>query len=412
MMKLVCIFRLLRDHRGLVRRFGSFGAGLLAAFSLQASTNVFLTEVPDYEWDYGCFGTATGNLMGFWDRHGYPNFYTGPTSGGVAPLNSLGTNASIRSLWASRAGVDGRPANQPGHVDDYFVGYGSTDPDPYLALGRREHEPDCLGDFIGLNQKRWKNLNGECDGNIDGYSFVYWDGSGRRRVNFTPGPEAGLPAIDIQSGLRAWTQFRGDAADVFTQLGDINPEVPRGAGFTYEDLKAEIDAGYPVLLFLQDTHFKSRSFPGMPVANPLIHGILAYGYYITDDGTRHVRYRSSFASGDLHFGIWKADTIWHGLAPLRGVIAYHPLPKITDMSESDGQVTIQWRGPNAILYDGNTGLTSKPHRYVVEMATSSTEADFVPITDPTTSHTVTIPAPDTQSAFYRVRLLTPLESED
>ena len=107
-------------------------------------------------------------------------------------------------------------------------------------------------------------LGGECDGNIDGFSFVYWDKSGEKRINYVPGPEAGLPAVDIQSGLRAWTESRGYPSEVFTQLTDFNPEVPPGKGFSFQDLKAEIDAGYPVLLFLQRSSEKSRLIRSMP----------------------------------------------------------------------------------------------------------------------------------------------------
>ncbi len=92
----------------------------------QAAENVYLTGVPDYEWHQACFGTATGNLIGFWDRHGLPNFYTGPTAGGVAPLDSYGANKGIRSLWMSMAGRDERPADMMGHEDDYYVDYEST----------------------------------------------------------------------------------------------------------------------------------------------------------------------------------------------------------------------------------------------------------------------------------------------
>src|SRR2546425_12718378 len=87
--------------------------------------------------------------------------------------------------------------------------------------------------------------------NIDGLAFNYWDNTGSRRVNFVPGPDAGVPARDIQSGLRQWTQSRGYDAEVFSQLTDFNPNVDAGRGFTFNDLKAEIDSGYPVLLFLQ-----------------------------------------------------------------------------------------------------------------------------------------------------------------
>ncbi|MBI2949640.1 MAG: hypothetical protein HYY23_18555, partial [Verrucomicrobia bacterium] len=270
-----------------------------------------------------------------------------------------------------------------------------------------EHEPDCLGDFIGLSQNKWRNLNGECDGNIDGYAFAYWDSSGERRVNFTPGPEAGFPAIDIQSGLRAWTRYRGFSADVFTQLSETNPEVPSGKGFTFQDLKVEIDAGYPVLFFLQDAASKSRVMASMERANPLIHAILAYGYVIGTDGAQFVRYRSGFASGDTHLALWKRETLWHQIAPLRGVIGYHPRPQITEILPGDGQITIQWHGPDAELFDVSSGATSKLHWYVIEQATSLSAPDFKPITAPTTLHTVTIPVSGPQPAFFRVNLVLP-----
>ena len=94
------------------------GCVALPAF---ASQSVQIIDTPDYAWHAGCFGTASGNLMGYWDRHGFPNFYTGPTAGGVAPLDSYGANVGIHSLWTSQAGLDGRPADMPGHIDDYWT---------------------------------------------------------------------------------------------------------------------------------------------------------------------------------------------------------------------------------------------------------------------------------------------------
>ena len=43
-------------------------------------------------------------------------------------------------------------------------------------------------------------------------------------------------------------------------------------------MQAEIDAGYPVLVFLQPYNELYRSLSGMPKANPEIHGMLIYGY--------------------------------------------------------------------------------------------------------------------------------------
>ena len=387
-------------------------------------TNIYLLEVPDYTWYGGCFGTASANLMGYWDRHGLPDFYTGPTAGGVAPLDSCGVNFGIRSIATTRAGLDGRSTTNFGHIDDYWASYSpqpdcysasfsyeSTAPDPYLVAGRPEHTPDCIGDFIGLSQRKWTNMNNECDGNIDAYSFVYWDLTGNRRTNFVPTSAAGTPARDIQSGLREWTRWRGYDADVFTQLTDFNPNTPSGHGFTFNHMKAEIDAGYPVLLFLQPFNEFSRSMttrqPPMSRANPDIHGMLAYGYYI-EGNNKYVHYRTSWgdSSGlDTKVALWSSGP-WEAGLPVRGVILYHPKPKITTFTRTNNDVIFHWEGPQADLYDEQTGTSKVVHRYVVERSFSMTQP-FVPVTSPTTDHFATVTNCCGTTVFFRVRLLTP-----
>lgn len=383
-------------------------AWCLAPGSSRAAVNVLLTEVPDYTWDAGCFGTASGNLMGYWDRHGFPNFYTGPTGDGVAPLNSIGANVGIRSLWASRIGLDGRPETQFGHMDDYWVEYESTAPDPYVVVGREEHARDCIGDFIGLNQNKWRNLNQECDGNIDGFSFVFWDLEGGKRVNFIPSSNDGGVVPDIPSGLKEWTRFRGSEADVFSQLADFNPAVTSGQGFTFEDLRAEIDSGYPVLLFLQHFDQPSRELSGMPKGNPEIHGMLAHGYYIADDGKQFVRYKTSWgSSGDNTMSLW--DRIpWQAFLPVRGVIGYHPRPKITRVTPAEGAVTIEWEGPGSNVSNLVAGTTLPVHWYVLEKATLLNPGNFEAVTEPTTERSITVPdcCPE-RAGFFRIRLLPP-----
>jgi hypothetical protein len=387
--------------------------------SVSASENVLLTEVPDYSWYAGCFGTASGNLMGYWDRHGFPDFYTGPTAGGVAPLSSDGVNVGIRSMWASRAGFDGRPATQFGHIDDYWLfyqddvsfSYESTAPDPYLTAGRGEHPPDCIGDFIGLSQKKWGNLNGECDGNIDAFSFVFWDKAGDIRTNYLPADTNGLWIPDIPSGLRAWTRYRGSDADVFSQLADFNPTVQPGKGFSFADLKAEIDAGYPVLIYLQNYNQLSRSLPGMNRANPEMHGMLAYGYYVADSGNQYVRYKTSWGgSGDNTLSLWNSN-VWQAQLPVRGFIGYHPLPQITRLTPAGNSVQIAWNGPSSTLSNLLTQTTSPLHRYVVERATQLIPPNFQAVTDPNTDRSAILTncCPD-QAAFYRVRIVPPPSS--
>lgn len=369
-----------------------------------AASNVYLTEVPDYSWHAGCFGTASGNLIGYWDRHGFPKFYTGPTAGGVAPLNDAGPNRGIHALWASQAGVDGRPQNQPGHMDDYYVDYESTDPDPYVTAGRAEHTADCIGDFIGLSQNKWRNLNGECDGNIDAFSFVYWDTSGAPRTNYVPGPEAGLPAVDIPSGLAEFTRWRGYTCDTVTQLTDFNPTIQPGSGFRFEHLMAEIDAGYPVLLYMQYYDVLSREMNGVPHVNPNIHGMLAYGYLITESGQQYVRFRTSWASGDNQLHPWIAD--W-GVArdlPVKGVICYRPKPQLVAATRTPDGLRLEWHGPRSNLYDVTAKTTRALHRYVVERSPVLAPDRFEAITGPIDDVTVTIADCCAGTAFYRIRL--------
>jgi hypothetical protein len=372
-----------------------------------AQTLVYLLDAPDYEWHAGCFGTGTGNLAGYWDRHGMSNFYTGPTGGGLAPLNSFGGNGGIRSMWASQAGVDGRPSNQPGHMNDYYVDYRSPAPDPYLTFGRPEHPPDCIGDFIGLNQFKWTNLNNECRGNVDAFSFVFWDKSGRRRTNYYPSNTAGAYIRDIQSGLKEWARYRGYDAEVFTQLSVFNPERSTTNGFTYDDVKAEINAGYPVLCFLQDNLHYSEPVGSIPNANPEIHGVMIYGYFSDPFSgiDKGVVIRTSWASGgsQLEYTQW-TGAAWLGLYPVRGVIGFHPKPKVTAFSRAGGSITLNWHGPSARVYDEIAGSATSPHRYCVQRATSLNPASWTPVGAPTTALSATVPDVE-GTAFYRVVMI-------
>jgi hypothetical protein len=400
-------------------RFGMAALGGIFAHVIPSSAQSYvqLTEVPDYSWYAGCFGTASGNLMGYWDRHGMDGFYTGPTGGGLAPLDTATVaNKGIRSMWASKAGVDGRPLDQPGHIDDYWgyyrtdsdYSYESTAPDPYVTAGRPEHSPDCVGDFIGLSQKKWTNLMDECQGNIDAYSFVFWDKTGQRRNNYSFTNATGQYIPDIQSGLRAWARYRGYEADVFTQLTSFNPERTGPGGFTYADVKAEIDAGYPVLCFLQPEGSYSRTLNDpipMSRANPFIHGVVIYGYIdVPSIVTESVLIRRGWGDGSEGIQPWEQSS-WLGFAPVRGVIGFRPRPKITRITRSEGNLNISWDGPTSQLQNILTGGPPRAvHRYQLEQSTDLNR--FEAVGEPTTTRTMTVPACCGEAVFYRIKLLS------
>ena len=382
--------------------------GLVLNLLARADNSVYLTETPDYHWYAGCFGTATGNLIGFWDRHGFPKFYTGPTNKGVAPTTSAGNNSGITALWASEAGVDGRPFNQPGHMEDYYIDYESPSEDPYVLAKRREHTPDCIGDFIGLSQNKWKDLGDECDGNLDAYSFVFWEKNGNRRSNYTAHDTAGNPIPDIQSGLREWAKHCGYEASSFTQLADFNPTIQTGRGFSFEDLKAEIDAGYPVLLFMQDSRKLDRTVHSRTHVNPSMHGMLAYGYIVADDGSRFVRYRTSWASGDYEFSLWNADE-WTPEGslhlPLRGVIGFHPAPKITSITPTADGLELRWDAPRSFVYNETENQNRQAQAYVIESSTTLSPPQFEAVGSPVTTLNAVIPIQSQGSTFYRVKVI-------
>jgi hypothetical protein len=71
-----------------------------------------LSDVPAFNWSYGCSATSAAMLFGFYDRTGYPDMYTGPYNGGVCPLDNSYWGAGINGsdgqmpLSATRQGLD------------------------------------------------------------------------------------------------------------------------------------------------------------------------------------------------------------------------------------------------------------------------------------------------------------------
>ena len=61
-----------------MRRALLFCALLLTVPVTRAADYVLLEDVPNYRWKYGCFGATVGMLMGYWDRHGYPDVMVKP----------------------------------------------------------------------------------------------------------------------------------------------------------------------------------------------------------------------------------------------------------------------------------------------------------------------------------------------
>jgi hypothetical protein len=218
-----------------------------------------LENVPAFSWCYGCSPTSAAMLFGYYDRTGYSNMYTGPTNGGVCPLyNSIWGYTSWPSgfacgecpLSASHRGIDGRATN--GHVDDYWVDYNCTGPDPYDGHWA-EHTPDCLADYMGTNQAKYNNDDG---------STTFYYGNGDPLYDYT-GSEPTYR--DGCHGMRLFAESRGyTVVTNFNQLIQGQGSDPN-KGFTFADFQTEIDAGRPVLLYVYNPEEGG-------------HSMLGYGY--------------------------------------------------------------------------------------------------------------------------------------
>jgi hypothetical protein len=207
---------------------------------------VILEDVPTSRWTYGCAATAAGMIFGYYDRNGYPDIYTGPKNDGIAPLRNLGLRTQLiasKKAW-------GR--NSPwGHVNDYWIRYGRSGPDRYVIKGREEHTWNCVADFLGTNQWKWDYYgdDGQIDFNIDGSTALWaYSSSGEKLYDYIPPESAGLPQTSLCHGLKLYAEYCGYTVEEnYTQKVDTLFE----DGFSFEDFKAEIDSGQPVIIQLR-----------------------------------------------------------------------------------------------------------------------------------------------------------------
>jgi hypothetical protein len=265
----------------------------LSELSSQAGL-VVLSEVPTYDWSYGCSATSAAMIAAYYDRTLYPDIYTGPTNGGVMPMDNStwghttwprcdepGTmSVGECPLSATHNGIDGRSTR--GHVDDYWTGYDCLGPDPYVTNGWVEHTlGDCTGDY--MNTSKWFSAHSY---NKDGETYFYYYNSG------APMPTSDMVALgppyshDGTLGFELFYESRGyTVATAYNQLIRGEGSNP-GLGFTYDQYKAEIDAGRPVIIHVRG------------------HTMVGVGY---DDTSSDLMYIHDTWDYDTHTMTWGAS---------------------------------------------------------------------------------------------------------
>ncbi len=205
--------------------------------------------VPAYNWVFGCSSVSGAMIAAYYDRNGCPNMYTGPTGGGVMPMDNSSwptwsdgyTTYPNLPLAASHNGVDGRATR--GSIDDYWVKYYSPPDvpydDPYITNGWTQHAwGTAIGDYMKTSQSAY--------GNTDGSTTFYTWTSSATQLTCSDMVSYSIHTIDGTYGRKLFYEARGyTVTDCYNQKTDNN-----GGGFTFAHYKAQIDAGRPVMLNL------------------------------------------------------------------------------------------------------------------------------------------------------------------
>ena len=202
-------------------------------------------SVPAYEWTFGCSATSASMIAAYYDRLGFSNIYTGPTNGGVMPLDNSAWPSWAGNpgdpyapyaqcpLAASRNGLDGRTTR--GSIDDYWVAYLSTAKDPYITNGWTQHAwGDAIGDYMYTSQSAYSNV----DGSTTFYSYN----------SATPLPCSAMTGLP--DGTLGRQNFYLAKGYTVTTCYNQKTDTTISGGFSFAQFEAEIDAGRPVMLNL------------------------------------------------------------------------------------------------------------------------------------------------------------------
>jgi|GEM_PF-2439920 len=233
--------------------------------------------VPRAEYMYGCAATSVGMLLGYYDLYGYRSgeitYNMDNLIEGTISVDSRGSDGGSiydmtdPSLLATFIASD--------QYVNRFYGTSSSAERPYTyvngdpAQGLNISVWNCLADYLGTGQY-WRG-NGDLSTKHYTATLSWLKTTGQ---TYTV-DAVSLPAryVDFKYGLSLYVEGRGYTLDAAkTQTLEV------GGGFTFSMLKAEIDAGRPVLLSMRsaDNHG---------------HMVLAYGY---NAGTQEVIFDDTY----------------------------------------------------------------------------------------------------------------------
>jgi len=247
-----------------------------------------LPSSPDYNWWYGCSATSAGMIMGYYDRNGYGGYsYDNLVPGGIAELSNYGNPGAIVNQAIASTGhqydfynaatygtnTGGGPGN----------GYGQSGDD----LSAPWHSFDSLADFMGTSQDAAGNSNGSTR------FYYYTNGDPLYASEMSGMADSGM------YGLWEYEQYAGygsgPVADQMIYNQFILGYVSSTLGFTWADYMAEIDAGRPVMIHVEN------------------HSMFGYGY---DADTNEIILHDTWYEGEHRLA-------WGGSYPYSSTTLQH-----------------------------------------------------------------------------------------
>jgi hypothetical protein len=239
--------------------------GRQIGFQRQGAANT-LSNTGDYMWWYGCSATSAGMMVGYYDRNGYAGeSFPNMVRGGLA---EAGEGTLERNAIASAR-----------HISDFYGGgYNATGDD---VAGAPTGPWDCLADYMGTSQ------DGRGGGNGSTTYWYYTDGS---PLYVKDAYNGGFSNSDGMFGMYDYiTNYAGySLGDPSTSMAAYTQPIYGSTtpnGFTWDNYKAEIDAGRPVIIQVEG------------------HSMFGYGY--NDDG-QQIILNDTWSSGP-HTMTWGGD---------------------------------------------------------------------------------------------------------
>lgn len=262
---------------------------------LEPGRGLVVLPVPAYTWSFGSAATAGAMIAAWYDRSFFPDIYLGPTNDGMMPMDNsvwptwVDNNGDPQNqcpLSATHDGLDGRTTR--GHVDDYWDYLGQPGPDPFFGNWIQHHSGDCTGDFMKTN--RWSSSR---QFNADGATNFFYYANGNQTLAEIL-EYHNIHHLDGGYGLKLFYESRGYLSDtMYNQyIAGYNGNL---LGFTYEQYKAEIDAGRPVMI-----HVTGHTMVGVGY-NDLLSNLI-YINDTWDHGTHSMPWGGSYAGLD-HSGV-------------------------------------------------------------------------------------------------------------